>query len=181
MGAAVTVGDNTALRVTDFREFVALRSPALLRSAWLLTGDWGAAEDLVQTALAATWSRRARIESSFAWEAYTRKVMMSTFLSWHRKRSSREAPAYELPDQAAGAGPPIELRVELLRAMAALPARQRAVITLRYFEDLTEADTARALGCSIGAVKSHASRALRSLRARPALAGLIDGISEDSR
>lgn len=155
-----------------FREFIDARSPALLRAAWLLTGNWHSAEDLVQTALAKTWPRWHAVLRQDAPEVYVRRVMLTTYLSWRHRRSWGEVPVAEVHDEAA-AGVPTELRLELQRALAGLSRQQRAVLVLRYFDDLTETQTAQALGCSVGTVKTHASRALTHLRAQPELSGLL--------
>lgn len=153
-----------------FGPFVATRSPALLRSAWLLTGDDALAEDLVQTALARAWPRWERIyRSDTSAEAYVRKVMVTTYANWWRRKWRAEQPTADVPqrseyddrfDQA-------DARADMRRTLALLPPRQRAVIVLRYYEDLTEAQTAEFLGCSVGTVKSQASRALAKLREEP--------------
>jgi RNA polymerase sigma-70 factor (sigma-E family) len=158
----------------DFHDFVQRRSGGLLRTAWLLTGDRGLAEDLLQTALAATWSRRDNLRHDDALEAYVRKAMLNTLTSWRRRRSFHEIPTHDLPDAADTARDGGETRVELLKAIAKLPLKQRAVIALRYLEDLSEAATAHALGCSVGTVKSHTSRALRALSQHSALRALIE-------
>jgi len=159
-----------------FEEFVRSESRVLLRTAWLLCGNWATAEDLVQTTLAATWPRWTSLRRKDAPEVYVRKVMLTTFLRWNRRRWTGELSTGTMPQRAdlsdAYAGS--DLRNSLVDALQSLPARQRAVITMRYFADLTERETAAALGCSVGAVKSHSSRALISLRRAPALADLID-------
>lgn len=148
-----------------FREFVDTRSPALLRAAWLLTGDWHSAEDLVQTALAKTWPKWRTILRRDAPEVYVRRVMLTTFLSWRRRRSSSEMPIAEVQHSGiAEDGHLADLRMDLQRALAELSPQQRAVVVLRYFEELTVAETAAALGCSQGTVKSQTSKALASLR-----------------
>ncbi len=149
----------------EFGQFVAARGASLCRTAYLLTGDWQAGEDLVQEALARTYLRRRRLRHGDALEPYARKVLMSLFLTARRRRWHRELPHGELPDQAV----PSELddladRAQLWQALAELPPQQRAVLVLRYFEDLTEADIATALNCSAGAVKTHAARGLGRLR-----------------
>jgi RNA polymerase sigma-70 factor (sigma-E family) len=150
-----------------FREFVEARSSALLRSGWLLTGDWPSAEDLVQTALT----------RQDAPELYVRKIMVNTFLRWRRRRWNGEIATGRLPDmQAYGdAFAQIDARQALIAALDRLPARQRAVVVLRYFADQTEAQTAAAMGCSVGAVKAHASKAMARLRDAPGLAELMTG------
>ncbi|MFN8192901.1 MAG: SigE family RNA polymerase sigma factor [Nocardioidaceae bacterium] len=153
----------------DFDEFVAARSAALLRTAYLLTHDHALAEDLLQTALAKAWFAWSRIDGDP--EPYVRKILVNTFASWWRRRWNAELPTEELPESAAtapAAGP--ESRQDLWSAMGRLPRRQRAVVVLRYFEDLSEREIADALGCSPGTVKSQASKALAKLRIDPSLA-----------
>jgi RNA polymerase sigma-70 factor (ECF subfamily) len=151
----------------DFRDFVAARSGALLRTAYLLAGDWATAEDLLQIALTKTylaWKRLGRIESI---EPYTRKVLVNTATSWWRRRWHGERPTEVLPETAIADG--LDERLErdaLWRQVRDLPARQRAVLVLRFYEDQSEAETARLLGVSVGTVKSQCSRALASLRQR---------------
>jgi RNA polymerase sigma-70 factor (sigma-E family) len=151
----------------EFREFVAARSAALLRTAYLLAGDWATAEDLLQTALTKTylaWKRLGEIE---AVEPYARRVLVNTATSWWRRRWHGERPTEILPERAAP--DQIEEQLErdaLWRHVKALPARQRAVLVLRFYEDLTEAQTAALLDISTGTVKSQTSRALNTLRQR---------------
>ena len=159
-----------------FRDFVESRSRPLLRSAWLLTGDWALAEDLVQTALASTRVRWPRIVRRDAPELYVRRVIVSTYLSWNRRRWRGEVPSGDMPellapgDVMADSDLHESVRLELDR----LPHRQRAVLVLRYFDDLTEAQTAQILGCSVGTVKSQASRALAKLRDSPTIGVLLE-------
>lgn len=159
-----------------FREFVAARSPALVRHAWLLTGDQGAAEDLVQTALVKTWSRWDRVVRQDAPEAYVRRVILSSFLSGRRRRWRGEVPTGELPERPSpyDAFGEADLRRAVHQALGLLPARQRAVVVLRYVEDLSEAQTAQLLGCAVGTVKSQAAKALAALRRSPELRGTWD-------
>jgi len=149
----------------SFRAFVAARSPALMRSATLLTGgDTHAAEDLLQTALAKTAGRWKRLESP---EAYVRQVLYRQQVSlWRLLRSRRETTVAELPDTPAredGTGA-AELRILVRRALTRLTARQRAMLVLRYFEDCPEREVAELLGCSVGTVRSTTHRALARLR-----------------
>jgi RNA polymerase sigma-70 factor (sigma-E family) len=161
------VGEKSSM-VAAFEAFVAARGPALLRTAFLLTGDHGRAEDLVQTALGKTWPRWESIED-FSREGYVRKVMVTTYIAWWRRRWTAEYPSDTLPEQASW-GPNVELRHDVLKALASLPKGQRAVIVARFFDDLTEVQTAALLGCSVGTVKSQNARALAALRRCPALA-----------
>lgn len=149
----------------EFGQFVAARGRALCRTAYLLTGDWQVGEDLVQEALTRTYLRRRRLRSTAALEPYTRKVLLSLFLSARRRRWQHELPYADLPDRAGDSGLDVVLdRDGLWTALMALTGHQRAVLVLRYFEDLTEADIALVLGCSPGAVKTHATRGLDHLR-----------------
>jgi RNA polymerase sigma-70 factor (sigma-E family) len=148
-----------------FREFVRHRSPALSRHAYLLTGDHQLAEDLLQSALARTYRHWRRVRQGSP-EAYVRQAMYHQHISWWRRRRVPESLAAD-PD--AGARPdPAEataLRLTLAEALARLSPRQRAVIVLRFYEDLTDAQAADVLGCGVGTVKRHAHDALRRLRA----------------
>ncbi|CAA9274535.1 MAG: putative RNA polymerase sigma factor [uncultured Corynebacteriales bacterium] len=150
-----------------FDEFVATRSQVLLRTAYLLTGERASAEDLLQTALAKSWFAWGRIDG--APEPYVRRVLATTYATWWRRRWRAEYPTGELPETPVPGDSSVEDRDALWRALGTLPRRQRAVIVLRYYEDLSEAQTAAALGVSVGTVKSQASRALAALRRDPDL------------
>lgn len=154
--------------VSSFDEFVASRGAALWRSAWLLTGDDQLGEDLVQTALGKSWPAWERVSASGSFEAYVRRVMYTTYVAWWRRRWNGERPTADLPERP---DLPVttELRQDLVRASATLPKRQRAVVVLRYFEDLSERQTAELLGCSVGTVKSQTARSLAALRASSVL------------
>jgi len=155
----------------DFEAFVAARFPALRRAAFLLTGDWPLAEDLVQTALARSWPRWGRLRQDAAFEAYVRRTIATTYATWWRRRWRGEVPTEVLPEAAAGdAYAAVDDRDRVLRALATLSARSRAAVVLRYFEDMSEAEVAEVLGCSVGTVKSSVSRALTQLRATTAAA-----------
>jgi RNA polymerase sigma-70 factor (sigma-E family) len=150
----------------DFHDFVVGQWQALLRTAYLLTGDRGEAEDLVQSALVRVHRNWHRIERRDAPAVYARRVLVNLNASiWRRRLRLREHPTDELPERpGADAAEAHALRDELRRACLKLPPRQRAVLVLRYFEDQTEADTAATLGISVGAVKSQTSRGLDKLR-----------------
>ena len=152
-----------------FNQFVAARSHGLLRTAYLLTRDHGLAEDLVQTALAKAWFAWSRIEGDP--EPYVRKVMVNTYASWWRRKWNGETPHEDLPEAADRGADDVDARTDLWTALGRLPRRQRAVVVLRFFEDLSEAETSRLLECSTGTVKSQASKALAKLRIDPAVAG----------
>ena len=149
----------------EFDEFVVARSPALLRTAYLLTRDLQLAEDLLQTALTKAWFAWARIDGDP--EPYVRRILVNASVSWWRKRWSHETPT-GLEPAAEGAESPADVH-DLMQALGRLPRRQRAVVVLRYVEDRTEAETAALMGCSIGTVKSQCSKALTKLRADVAL------------
>lgn len=153
---------------TSFDGFVAARGDALWRSAWLLTGDAHLAEDLVQTALAKSYRRWERIGDVGGFEAYVRRTLYTTYVSWWRRRWNGERATADLPERPVVALD-LELRRDLLTALATLPRGQRAVLTLRYFEDLSERETAEVLGCSVGTVKSQAARAITALRSSSTL------------
>lgn len=151
----------------QFREFVAARSAALLRTAYLLTGDWATAEDLLQTALTKTYLAWKRLGGIEAVEPYARRVMVNTSTSWWRRRWHGERPTEVLPERAGVDEIEQQLDRDLLwRHLRQLPNRQRAVLVLRYYEDMSEAQTAAMLDISPGTVKSQTSRALATLRRR---------------
>lgn len=148
-----------------FREFVAARERSLMRSAYLLIGDRHLAEDLLQCALAKVAARWWRIRQVEKAEAYARSVLYREFLSWRRVRRNNEIPAESLPDRAAGDFTDgAVLRLALKQALSRLTARQRAIITLRFYEDRSVAETAELVRCSPGAVKSQTHDALARLR-----------------
>jgi RNA polymerase sigma-70 factor (sigma-E family) len=148
-----------------FREYVATRSRALLRTAYLLTGNKADAEDLVQAALAKTYLAWDRIEDRGALDGYVRRAIVNTHISWWRRRRVEEYPTDEIPDQAvADHTITSELQETMRRAIDRLPARMRTAVVLRYYEDMTEAEVAEVLGVSLGTVKSTVSRAVAKLR-----------------
>ncbi|KAA1421210.1 SigE family RNA polymerase sigma factor [Nocardioides humilatus] len=150
-----------------FDGFVAARGDALWRSAWLLTTDHQLAEDLVQTALAKSFRAYDRIGPG-GFEPYVRRVMFTTYISWWRRKWRGERPTEVLPETGV-TGPDTDARNDLVAALSGLPNGQRAVVVLRYFEDLTEQQTADVLGIKVGTVKSQCSRALTTLRSSPHL------------
>lgn len=149
-----------------FRAYVAGRSPALLRTAYLLTGNRADAEDLLQTALAKTYLAWDRIREREALDGYVRRVMVNTQTSWWRRRRVDEHSVDVVPERGLDrdTGTDLALHDALWTALATLPKRQRATVVLRYYEDLSEAETAQVLGISVGTVKSTTSRALAKLR-----------------
>lgn len=148
-----------------FRDFVVGRSAALLRTAYLMTGDWGHAEDLLQTSLAKLYRAWPRLSDREHLESYVRRVMVNTHTSWWRRAWKAETPTGALPEEAApDAHRASDDRDRLRRALLTLPAKQRAIVVLRHYEDLPEAEVARVAGCSVGTVKSQCARGLARLR-----------------
>ncbi|GAA2211797.1 SigE family RNA polymerase sigma factor [Nonomuraea monospora] len=160
-------------RHDGFREFVLARQQALMRTAYLLTGDAHLAEDLLQSVLvkiAGQWGKLSRDGNP---EAYTRKALVNQYISW-RRRPSPELPSADVPERGVTSDDAALDRIVLRQALGKLGPKQRAVIVLRFWEDLTEAQTADALGCSVGNVKSQTHHALARLRAiAPELAHLL--------
>ncbi|PZG16988.1 SigE family RNA polymerase sigma factor [Micromonospora craterilacus] len=152
----------------EFREYVAARQGALFRTAILLTGHRQDAEDLLQTALAKLATRWTSLQGSGSPDAYLRKILYHQQVSlWRRMRHRRERAYAELPEPVAQVADPAgntELRVALAEALRGLTPRQRAVIVLRYYEDLPEAEIAAILSCSVGTVRSQTHRTLARLR-----------------
>jgi len=162
------VNDGTT---AEFSDFAYSRWPGLVRLGYGLTGDRGLAEDLAQTALAnayASWSRVSRADDP---DAYLRRILLNSYRSGFRKRRIAEdltaTPPETVTEDPLG---PHGDRAAVIAAVAALPPKQRAVVVLRFWLDLTDAQAAAALGCSVGTVKSQASRALAKLRASDELA-----------
>jgi RNA polymerase sigma-70 factor (sigma-E family) len=159
-----------------FAQFVEARQRALQRTAWLLTGDWAVAEDLVQTALVRSWPRWERIRRRDDPEIYVRRAMVNTWASWRRRRWWGERPSEAVPDvPAAGdVATEVTVRVAVQGALRSLTARQRAVLVLRVYDDMTEAQVAHVLDCAVGTVKSTMAQAVARLREDQRLAGLMD-------
>ncbi len=152
--------------VTTFDEYVAARGAGLVRFAILLTGDGHRAEDLVQEALARAYLRWEWIGRSDQPDIYIRRMLVNASRSWWRRRSSREVPIEWAVERPASGDLVAESadRDAMWRLIATLPYRQRAVLVLRYYEDLGDADIAEILDCSTGTVRTHAMRALNALR-----------------
>ncbi|MGH3988212.1 MAG: SigE family RNA polymerase sigma factor [Pseudonocardiaceae bacterium] len=148
-----------------FPEFVAARSTSLLRTAYLVVGDHQLAQDLVQESLVKTYMAWRRLRDVGNAEAYARRVMVTTSISWRRRRSFDERPAEALPEiVVADMADLIAAEADLWTQLYALPPRQRAAVVLRYCEDLSEAQTAELMGCSVGSVKRHTFNGLAKLR-----------------
>ncbi len=161
-----------------FAEFVAARSSALMRTAYLLTRDHHLAEDLVQTALFKAAMAWERIEGEP--EPYVRRILYTENVSWWRRRRRLVVEAAPVrAEELAGPGTDIDLQVALERALGLLTTKQRAVLVLRYYEDLSEAGAARVLGVGVGTVKSTHRRALLRLRAVAPHLGDLIGVGHD--
>ncbi len=162
--------------VDGFAEFVEARERALQRTGWLLTGDWALAEDLVQTALAKSWPRWDRIRRRDDPEIYVRRVMMNTWSTWRKRRWRDERASEAVPDSAAPGdlAAEVTVRVAVQYGLGRLTDRQRTVVVLRVFDDLSEAQVAQVLECAVGTVKATMSQALAKLRAEPRLTELME-------
>lgn len=158
----------------EFRRFTAARWAGLVRTAYLLTGDLGHAEDLAQTTLIKAYRSWQRVRKVDDVDAYVRKILINCNRNRFRAKRPMEYSVAAVPEHPVwtDAGRSIEERDVLFAALAALPPRQRAIVVLRYWEDLAEGEVAELLGCSVGNVKSQASRALAKLRNDAGLAGL---------
>jgi RNA polymerase sigma-70 factor (sigma-E family) len=160
-----------------FDALVRLRFPALLRFGYVLTRDWQLAEDLTQTALAKTWFRWGQLRDVDAAEFYVRRLMVSANSKWWRRKWRGEVPTEFLPERAStaayDAADRTVTRDALTRALLTLPPKTRAMLALRFYDDLSEVEVADIVGCSVGNVKSTVSRALARLRA--------DGLLDDLR
>ncbi|NBE80605.1 SigE family RNA polymerase sigma factor [Micromonospora rubida] len=150
-----------------FEEFVTARGGSLLRFALMLTGDRHQAEDLVQSVLAKAYVRWDRVAGMSQPEAYLKRVLVNENLRWWRRRSSREVPVAAPDDGPAGSDAvgSHAAREAAWALLGRLPRRQRAVLALRYYEDLSDTQIAEVLGCTPGTVRSQAARALATLRA----------------
>jgi RNA polymerase sigma-70 factor (sigma-E family) len=150
----------------DYLDFVTSRVIPLRRVAYALSGDWHLAEDLVSTAITKLYVHWRRVRTADNLDAYARQVVARTFLDEKRRRWSRVQRYAEPPEPAPATGVTdgVELRMTLVQALAQVPPGQRAVLVLRYLSDFSVAETARALDCSEGNVKSQASHGLAALR-----------------
>jgi len=148
----------------EFDEFVLARQQKLLRTAYLLCGDWHLAEDLTQNALAKVYTSWARIQRVDQVDAYVHRMLFRTFVDTYRRRRQREILSAAVPD-VAGMETASDARLTLLAALAKVSPRYRAVLILRFWEDRSVDETATALGISGGTVKSHTNRGLHQLRA----------------
>lgn len=148
-----------------YREYVTHRLDGFRRTAFLLCGDWHQADDLVSIALVKLLRHWRRVSAMEQPDAYVRRMLLRTWLDERRRPWRREHPTSTVPDRAAEAADR-DARMDVVAHLAELPPRRRAVLVLRYFCDLSVEETAAALGCTEGTVKSQTARALDTLRAR---------------
>ena len=174
-----TMGDR-AERDAEFSAYMEARQASLLRTAYLISGDRHTAEDLVQTALAKLYLAWDRVEDRGSLDGYVRRVIVNEHNSlWRRPFKRREHATDELPESAAPQTVSGGRDADLWALVQTLPRKQRAAVVLRYYGELSEAETAEVLGVSVGTVKSQTSRALAALRARAAESDLAGSTQED--
>lgn len=149
---------------TSYEEYVTARWAALFRTASLLTGDADAAEDLLQATLVRAYTNWSKVRRADSPDAYVRRMLLNELLDGRRKAQRHAARHHLVPAPAEDERVDVAERIDMWDRLAALPTRQRAVVVLRYYEDLSEAQIAEALGVSVGTVKSQAHAALRFLR-----------------
>jgi RNA polymerase sigma-70 factor (sigma-E family) len=169
----------TPFEERQFRDFVAAALPGLRRSAYLLCGDRHGADDLASIAIGKlfrSWGRVSRVDEPVA---YLRKMLINTWLDERRRPWRRERSTAEMPE-AAAPEPDVAQRVELFRLLGRLPARRRAVLVLRFLDDLSVEQTAEVLGCATGTVKTHTARGLADLRGLLAASAADTGGREPS-
>lgn len=164
----------------DFEAWVLARGSALARSAYLLTGDVHLAEDLVQETLARVADHWRRVRRRGEPDAYARRVMHHLAIdAWRRRRARPPEVVTDTHREVGHAGPDVERRLVLRQALARLTPKQRAVLSLRFYDDLTEVQTAAVLGCSVNTVKSQTRQAL--LRLRELAPDLLSSFAEEAR
>ena len=174
------MGDR-ATRDAEFSAYMEARQASLMRTAYLISGDRHTAEDLVQTALAKLYLAWDRVEDRGSLDGYVRRVIVNEHNSlWRRPFKRREHATDTLPEQAAPDAPGGR-NDDLWNLVQTLPRKQRAAVVLRYYEELSEAETAEVLGVSVGTVKSQTSRALAALRARSSEVSHLDPASQEDR
>lgn len=170
-------------RDAEFEEYMAARQPALLRTAYLLTGDQHSAEDLVQTSLAKLYLSWDKVQRRELVDGYVRRIMVNEHNSlWRRAWKRKEFATDTIPDHTGVEDRPDHgERSALWEFVQTLPRKQRAVVVLRYYEDLSEAEVADILGISVGTVKSQSSRALAALRERVHTQPMLTRDGEEER
>jgi RNA polymerase sigma-70 factor (sigma-E family) len=153
--------------ISAFAALVEARSKALLRLAYVVVGDHQLAQDLLQEALVKAYVAWPRLRDASSAEAYVRRTMVTTAISWRRRRSFHEPPTDSFPDEnEPDETDRLATQDVLWEQVCRLPPRQRTALVLRYYEDLSEAQTADLMGCSVGTVKSQVATALSKLRDR---------------
>lgn len=160
-----------------FEEYVAARGPALLRLAFLLSGDEHRAQELAQAALAKAFERWGRVAAADRPDAYVRRVLVNGFVDGHRRRRERPVDPADPALEAAAPGDHAELtaaRAQMWQALAALPRQQRAVLVLRFYEGYDDTGIAEVLDCGPSTVRSNAARGLAALHNQPAFSGARD-------
>jgi RNA polymerase sigma-70 factor (sigma-E family) len=163
-------------RDDEFTDFVVEHGPRLLRTACLLTGDGHLGEDLLQTALAKAYGSWAKVSTADHPGAYVRRLMVNAHLSWLCRLTNTERVLETIPDRPTGDFSAAHAESDRMRtALLGLSPRARAAVVLRYFEDLSEEETARVMGCSRSTVNNHVTRGLAALR------GLLDPAGDDDR
>jgi RNA polymerase sigma-70 factor (sigma-E family) len=168
-GQVSAVPTEAATGSGGFEEWVLATAPRMRRLAFLLTGDLDTAADLLQSAYARVYPRWERVSAMGSPEAYLHRVMVNLRTSWWRRHRNREYAVDQVPEQAwdgrstADTDAVVESQ-RLVAALRAMPEKQRATVVLRYYCDLSEAETAEVMHCSLGTVKSNASRGLAQLR-----------------
>jgi len=181
---ALMASERTSAKDAEFSAWMVARQPALLRTAYLLTGDHHSAEDLVQLTLAKVYLSWDKVQRREVIDGYARRILVNENNSiWRRAWKKREVTIDQVPERAPFHDTYDEGQGSVLwDFVQTLPKKQRAVIVLRYYEELSEAETADVLGISVGTVKSQASRALATLRATAPAAGLTrDHLGEEER
>lgn len=163
----------------EFAALFAGRAASVRRTAYLLCGHWQLAEDLTQVAFAKLYAAWPRLRETAAAEGYLRRILTRAYVDEFRRPSRRERLTADLPDRAAPQSDMTDERLVLLAALAGVPARQRACLVLRYFDDCSVEETAAALGCSSGTVKSNTARGLAALRRN--LAGVLPDLTTAGR
>jgi RNA polymerase sigma-70 factor (sigma-E family) len=152
-------------RDEEFTAFVRDHGASLLRTAVLLTGERSLGEDLVQTALARAYGKWSRVSHADVPAAYVRRLMVNSHLSWRRRLTSGEQVLASVPDRGGAHDQDrIAATEDLRRALLQLSPRMRTAVVLRYFEDLSQAETARLMGCAVSTVNNHVTRGLAVLR-----------------
>jgi len=163
----------------SFEAFVAARGSAVLRHAYVLTGDRFLAEDLVQETLAHLYRRWDRVAATSSPEAYVKTSVTRQFLSWRRRKSSGERPTEHVPENPAADDATDEVAGDdaLWRLLATLPRKQRAILALRYYDDQSDVQIAEILGVSASNVRAQASRGLAALREQVRSNDVTGGVS----